>query len=519
MSLLRRILLKTQLKKRMFIVVSLVIALTVAGFQQNVKVANGSAAIGTTTPNLNVNLSDISNHWAVGSIAWAIQQHIVQGYEDGTFKPDRIVTEPEFLVMLLKAFPDIAVDVNPGDAWYAPYYAAAKRMNWPVLNEYTSSRFDRGQVALLIASTQGQALDQNGSIQFLLDKGLSNGKTAKTIAGYRKQDKLTRAEAVRFIQNLVEHQLVLQKASSAALAASTVTTASPASSPADQAKSFAVSGIQIGDSISSVVNKLGEPARKDSSAYGFQWYIYNQDLTHYAQIGISGGQVVGLYTSAGNWTSPNGIHLGSSSADVVKAYANPLSAILKGNTNYLIDMSKQEYAVYLINGSYVTFFYDVYSNNTVTGIQVITKSEEENLTDFTALADASLRDSYEKEVFDLTNVMRVRFAKPTFAWDSTVAGTSRKHSKDMAVNNYFDHIDLQGLNPWDRGTADGIQYKFYSENIAAGQESAIFAIHGWMNSEGHRHNILGDGTRLGVGVYFGGSYKTYYTQNFYTPLK
>jgi uncharacterized protein YkwD len=267
------------------------------------------------------------------------------------------------------------------------------------------------------------------------------------------------------------------------------------------------------------VNKLGEPARKDSSAYGFQWYIYNQDLTQYAQIGISGGQVVGLYTSAGNWTSPNGIHLGSSSDEVVQAYANPLSAILKGNTNYLIDMNKKEYAVYLINGSYVTFFYDIHSNNTVTGIQVIIKSEEEKLTDFTARADDSLRDSYEKEVFDLTNVMRVRFAKPTFAWDSTVAGTSRKHSEDMAVNNYFDHINLQGLNPWERGTADGIQYKSYSENIAAGQESAIFAIHGWMNSEGHRHNILGDGTRLGVGVYFGGSYKTYYTQNFYTPLK
>jgi uncharacterized protein YkwD len=509
--------LKALLMKWMFIIVSLVIAFTMTGCQQNVKLANSAAAIGITTPALNVNLSDISHHWAVDAITWAVQKHIVQGYEDGTFKPDRFVSEPEFLVMLLKAYPDIAVAGNAGDAWYTPYYAAAKRMNWLVLNENTSSRFDRGQVALLIASTQGQALDQNGSIQYLLDQGLSNGKTSKSVDGYQKQDKLTRAEAVCFIENLVDHKLVLHKGASAALAASQATKASPAA--AAQAKSFAVGGVQIGDSVSAVLVKLGEPARKDASAYGFQWYIYNQDLQHYAQIGIAGDQVVGLYTSADNWTSPSGIHLGSSTNDVVKIYAHPLTAILKGHTNYLIDTKKKEYAVYAINGSYVTFFYDVHNNNTVTGIQVITKSQEEKLTNYTAHADASLRDSYEQEVFDLTNVMRVRFAKTTFAWDATIAGTSRKHSQDMAVNHYFDHVDLQGLNPWDRGKADGIQYRYYSENIAAGQESAIFAMHGWMNSAGHRHNILGDGTRLGVGVYLGGSYKTYYTQNFYTPLK
>ncbi|MFM1655740.1 CAP domain-containing protein [Brevibacillus sp. B_LB10_24] len=72
-------------------------------------------------------------------------------------------------------------------------------------------------------------------------------------------------------------------------------------------------------------------------------------------------------------------------------------------------------------------------------------------------------------------------------------------------------------SPFDRMKKDGIIYKQASENIAAGQTSAIFAHESWMNSAGHRKNILGDYSRLGVGMSFGGTYSTYYTQNFYQP--
>ncbi|MCP8345202.1 CAP domain-containing protein [Clostridioides difficile] len=93
--------------------------------------------------------------------------------------------------------------------------------------------------------------------------------------------------------------------------------------------------------------------------------------------------------------------------------------------------------------------------------------------------------------------------------------SSRKHSEDMRDNNFFDHVNKKNETPFDRMKREGIVYTSAGENIAAGQINAIYAHEAWMNSEGHRKNILGNYNNIGVGVIFGGSYKTYYTQNFY----
>lgn len=86
----------------------------------------------------------------------------------------------------------------------------------------------------------------------------------------------------------------------------------------------------------------------------------------------------------------------------------------------------------------------------------------------------------------------------------------------MRDKNYFDHINKKNETPFDRMKKQNIIYSLAGENIAAGQISAIYAHEAWMNSLGHRKNILGDYENLGVGVSFGGHYNIYYTQNFYS---
>jgi uncharacterized protein YkwD len=88
----------------------------------------------------------------------------------------------------------------------------------------------------------------------------------------------------------------------------------------------------------------------------------------------------------------------------------------------------------------------------------------------------------------------------------------------MAENGYFSHINLQGKSPFDRMDANGLIYRQAAENIACGQFNAIFAHEAWMNSSGHRSNILGECSKLGVGISFGGTYKVYYTQTFFSPM-
>ncbi|MDF2963967.1 MAG: hypothetical protein K0S39_5702 [Paenibacillus sp.] len=473
--------------------------------------------------------SDTARHWGASAVTWGIQNNVVNGYDDGTFRPDQPVSEPEFLAMLLRAYPEVELAAAAsGSAWYKPYYDVADSLQWPVLHSADPAKFNRGHVAQIITASQKGKQSLNDSIRYLLDQGLSEGKTAATVAGYKAADRLSRAEAVQFIRNVKQKQfqLIPNSGNRVPGSPSVQAPAAPTGPAAPQAPTgslvpaaadaVTVKGISIGDPVESVTNKLGQPARKDLNEYGFEWYIYNQDYSSYAQIGISDGKVVGLYSTSANWQY-NGLADGSAKSAVIEQFGQPLSSITKGGTRLLMNYGKSEYGTYETGDAYVTFFYDLHRSNVVTSIQVIAKPAEMALTSFYPEPNDKLIAAYERQIFDLANAARVKLGKPAFIWDEKIAGTARKHSQDMAANNYFAHESRNGATPFDRMEADGLKLQAAAENIAAGQSSAIFAHEGWMNSAGHRKNLLADIERLGTGVAFGGKMSLYYTQNFYTP--
>lgn len=448
--------------------------------------------------------TDIASHWGLETIEWAVSQRIVDGFADGTFRPDKPVSEAEFLTMLLRAYVgDAVAKPGPNALWHAGYYAFAAEMRWPVDSRKADAPYKRGQVARLLAASQGKELDTAAAVRYLLDNGLAQGRTSGGApADFGAEETLTRAEAVQFIRNMKGSVRFV--------------TGLPA-----PVRTFAVRGVSLGDTQASVQAKLGAPARKDPSEYGFEWHIYNEDYASYAQIGIQDGQVVGLYTNSPDWTSRQaGIGASSKSTDIVKALGSPLDSITKGLTKYLLNNPGKEDGVYEIDDSYVTFFYDTHENNALEAVQIIAKSAEEAKSDYYGQTSEALRVAFEKEVFDLANAARVKRGLAPFQWDDGVAGIARKHSEDMAKNGYFDHTSPSGQKLKDRFGAGGIDYSLGAENIAAGQPNAITAHAGWLNSKtGHRDSLLGETTRLGVGVYFGGKLRVYYTQNFYTPRK
>ncbi|WP_309235732.1 CAP domain-containing protein [Streptomyces sp. TRM64462] len=90
---------------------------------------------------------------------------------------------------------------------------------------------------------------------------------------------------------------------------------------------------------------------------------------------------------------------------------------------------------------------------------------------------------------------------------------ARAFSQDMAARDFFSHTDPDGDSPWDRAAQAGVE-GLGGENIARGQADAAAVMESWMNSEGHRANILNcDFTTLGVGVHFGDG-GPWWTQNF-----
>jgi uncharacterized protein YkwD len=103
------------------------------------------------------------------------------------------------------------------------------------------------------------------------------------------------------------------------------------------------------------------------------------------------------------------------------------------------------------------------------------------------------------EVVTLVNAQRAAAGCGPVAWDGALAAVAQAHSVDMRDRGYFDHTNLDGLDPFDRAARAGLSAR--AENIAMGQDDAADVMSSWMNSSGHRANILDCGlTRLGVGV-------------------
>lgn len=126
----------------------------------------------------------------------------------------------------------------------------------------------------------------------------------------------------------------------------------------------------------------------------------------------------------------------------------------------------------------------------------------------------------ETSVVELTNAERAKNGCGPLAINATLTTVARAHSKDMAVNKFFDHNSQDGRTPFDRMKAAGYTYSMAAENIAAGQPTAASVVTAWMNSAGHRANILNCKlTQIGVGVYrlSGSPYGVYWTQDFGTP--
>lgn len=119
------------------------------------------------------------------------------------------------------------------------------------------------------------------------------------------------------------------------------------------------------------------------------------------------------------------------------------------------------------------------------------------------------------EVITLTNSERTRAGLPPLSADPRLTAAAQGHSADMVARAFYAHTSPDGGEPWHRAAAAGSTHRSVGENIACGQRSAAEVVRGWMNSPGHRANILTPGfTHIGVGFVGGGAAGTYWTQLF-----
>lgn len=123
--------------------------------------------------------------------------------------------------------------------------------------------------------------------------------------------------------------------------------------------------------------------------------------------------------------------------------------------------------------------------------------------------------SMTSQVVTLVNKERASNGLQPVASDSQLAKLAQMKAEDMAKNGYFSHTSPTYGSAFDMMKTYGVSYKTAGENIAKGQKTAEAVMNGWMNSSGHRANILkSDYTKIGVGYAKASDGTTYWVQIF-----
>ncbi len=119
------------------------------------------------------------------------------------------------------------------------------------------------------------------------------------------------------------------------------------------------------------------------------------------------------------------------------------------------------------------------------------------------------QQTVEEEVVRLVNVERAKQGLSPLTIDWELSRVAKYKSQDMHDKNYFSHTSPTYGSPFDMMKKFGISYTAAGENIAKGQKTAAEVVKAWMNSEGHRANIMSTKyTHIGVGYVADGNYWT-----------
>lgn len=153
-----------------------------------------------------------------------------------------------------------------------------------------------------------------------------------------------------------------------------------------------------------------------------------------------------------------------------------------------------------------------------TGEQTKESSKTDNIEHGAEKPNAEAITQQARDVLQIVNAERQKAGLQPLTLDAELCKIANVKAADMRDNNYFSHDSARYGSPFQMLQTFGRHYTSAGENIAAGQKDANAVMTDWLNSSGHRANILNANYKsLGVGYVTGGSYGSYWVQEFTTP--
>lgn len=300
--------------------------------------------------------------------------------------------------------------------------------------------------------------------------------------------------------------------------------------------------LYIGESVENLKADWGEPERIDPLPQkNITGYIYNSNSTTkaYLLVGIKNQKVTSYFTIGKDFTAYDAtvnttdntvsqqtvlVQEGASAASMVSAgWDEPDSyefraldssqseAKVGTEAYYQLTDNAHMYAFtdYFDGGDKAVYGFYAFSSKDNTKYDIMYRSR--------MTYDDEILQAAEKQVWEMTNAYRNYMGMSLLQWEDNAAAAAKKHSQDMAENNYFSHYSQDKTAPGKRLQNQGISWNGYAENICAGSQDAISMVIGWIGSSGHRKNILSNMKYIGVGAAYSTSsdYGTYATQDFW----
>lgn len=286
----------------------------------------------------------------------------------------------------------------------------------------------------------------------------------------------------------------------------------------------------IGMSEAELLEQFGSPDRKDPSAYGYEWWIYNQEWSSYIQIGVKDDQVVTFYTNAPAWSWADlgaGVTYQEWSELVTLEEKISFHYDLGLFTFSMSDKDLEEKPLIIDGNIALQLYLDRHDNSTISAIRLMELETllmhrpyalkyMGRLPEPPIISDGKqemIAQGNEDQILDIINITRRLHQLRSLEYHEGASVVARGHSLDMLTNDYFDHHSPTHGDLGERLNHGEVRYRGAGENIALNYIDGPDAHEGWLNSLGHRENVLrADFSHLGVGVV-----EKYYTQNFITP--
>ena len=407
------------------------------------------------------------------AVTYLSENGIINGYEDGSFKPDDLITRAEAAAIIVRAAnlsetsaKTVYSDV-PENHWAKPYIMTATENG--IINGMGNGMFSPDDNV-----TYYQIIKMIVCMLGMEEEAIQKGGWPK---GYAEV-----AQTVGFIDLTAYYGITNRNGSKAAGRGDVAKYIYNAVSYREK------STIYINNkkfSLGMNADSLATPDEILESTANFNWYVYGTDsYKNFYAIGVDNAKVVAVATTGNTFS-----YLGYKCGDVINGDAI-------GNIYTDSNDNNRIHSIKLFNNNYNPVY-----------------SDKLSYTEKQFFGESKMN-------FHFTNAFRVMHNLKPLKWSEKAAESAKLHSQDMAQNDYFSHTNQSGISSSQRMTVQGISWMRCGENIAGGggRFLGFHSFDGWVNSAGHRTNMFGDFKNLGVGIAYSknSTYGFYHTQNFYT---